>query len=228
MRGYASFLDDTELIYPSPDVLYEAKGRAGDEPWVSREDWQLRRNKAAYSRAWLVHHARVLPPAATPEVRASLMRTLTFMNDPIWREQDRTVLDLRQVALIETDDVQAVRGFLSPTPVGPSEQVEVTRYEPQRVELRARLDRPGLVILADTYYPGWHLTVDGQPAPVLRANRLMRGAAVSAGEHKLVYTYEPASFRFGAIVSAAGFIMLLALLWPRVGARSRPARVPQP
>ncbi len=220
VRGYASFLDQTELIYPMPDVLPGKRGLEGGESWIMSHDWQLRRNQAAYPRAWIVHHARVHPPASAPDVRASLMRTLAFMNDPIWRESDRTVLDLRQVALIETDDEQALRAFLSPTPVAPTESVEVFRYEPQRVELRAKLDRPGLVILADTYYPGWQLSIDGQPAPVLRANRLMRGAAVRAGEHTLLYTYEPASFRVGAVISAAGLIVLLGLLWPRTEGRS--------
>jgi hypothetical protein len=213
VRGFASFLDQTELIHPSPDVLHEQQDREGREPWAVRQDWQLRRNRAAYPRAWIVHHARIRPPATDPDARARLMRTLAFMNDPIWREPDRTVLDLHQVALIETDDAERLKEFLSPTPVGPLESIAVVKYEPQRVELRVRLDRPGLVILADTYYPGWRLTIDGQAAPILRADRLMRGAAVPTGEHTLVYTYQPDSFRLGAIVSAAGLIALAALAW---------------
>jgi hypothetical protein len=212
-RGFASLLDQTELIYPGPDLLQEQQDREGREPWAVRRDWQLLRNRAAYPRAWLVHHARLRPPSADPEARARLLRTMLFMNDPIWRQRDGTVLDLRQVALIETDDPERLRGFLAPTPVGPAESVAVVRYEPQRVELRARLDRPGLVILADTFYPGWHLTIDGRPAPILRANRVMRGAAVPAGEYTLVYTYQPLSFRVGAIVSAAGWIALMMLAW---------------
>ena len=80
-----------------------------------------------------------------------------------------------------------------------------------RVELRARLDDPGLVILADAFYPGWTLEIDGKPAPIYRANRAMRAAAVAAGIHSLVYRYKPASFRIGLAVSGAGLIVLLAL-----------------
>jgi uncharacterized membrane protein YfhO len=57
------------------------------------------------------------------------------------------------------------------------------------------------------------LTINGQIASFYRANRLMRGAAVPAGVHTLVYTYEPTSFRVGVIVSAAGVIALLVLAW---------------
>jgi hypothetical protein len=133
------------------------------------------------------------------------------MNDPIWREPGRPVLDLRQTALIETDDRDSLKGYLSRTEVGPSESVTVLKYEPQRVELRASMERPGLVILADVFYPGWRLRIDGKPAPILRANRMMRGAAVPAGDHTLIYTYEPDSFRIGAIVSLAGVIALMIL-----------------
>ena len=143
------------------------------------------------------------------------------MNDPIWSDAGRPVLDLRQTALIETNDKESLRAFLPGTAVGAAESVVVVKYEPQRVELSASLDRPGLVILADTYYPGWRLTIDGKPAPIFRANRMMRGAAVPAGEHTLVYTYEPASFRIGAIVSPAGAIVLLTLAWSSPSRRSR-------
>src|SRR5207302_10686953 len=112
-----------------------------------------------YTTLFRSHSARVRPPASDPETLAQRIRTLVYMDDPIWSERDRVVLDLRQTVMIETDDKENLKGFLSPTPVGPSESVAVVRYEPQRVELRATLDRPGLVILADTDYPGWHLTI---------------------------------------------------------------------
>jgi hypothetical protein len=215
-RGFASFLDKTELIHPDPDVLYERPSRPGREPWGLRHDWQLRRNLAAYPRAWLVHAAQVRSPASDPDSRAQRIRSLIYMNDPIWSERGRTVLDLRLTALIETNDKESLKGFLSRTVVGAEESVRVVEHKPQRVELRASLERPGLVILADAFYPGWRLTIDGKPAPIFRANRMMRGAAVPEGPHTLVYTYEPAPFRIGAILTLAGLVLLLALAgWSR-------------
>jgi hypothetical protein len=48
------------------------------------------------------------------------------------------------------------------------------------------------------------LTVDGRPAEILRANHLMRGVALDAGTHGLVFRYEPGSFRIGLVLSALG------------------------
>jgi hypothetical protein len=217
-RGYASFLNNTELIHPAASTLYETASTDARQTWALRYDWQLRRNRAAYPRAWVVHNAQVRPPAADSDTRARRLRTLIYLNDPIWKERGRPVFDARQAALIETDTADRLKGFLSRTPVGPSESVTIVRHHPQRVELLARLEQPGLVILADTYYPGWQLTIDGEPAPIFRANRMMRGAAVRAGEHRLVYSYRPQSFRLGAMISAATLILLLGLgCWFRFG-----------
>ena len=129
---------------------------------------------------------RFTAPVSDPVDRATLIRTLTFMNDPIWRESRQSVLDLRQVAVVETADREPLRKFISATPVGPSESVAIVKYDPQRVELRAMLDRPGLVILADIHYPGWRLTIDGKAARYLpsqsadaRGRRTVRRAFAS-------------------------------------------------
>ena len=70
------------------------------------------------------------------------------------------------------------------------------------------------MVLADLFDPGWHLTIDGTPAPIWRTNRMMRGAFVPAGGHTLVYTYRSDAFRVGAVVSMAGLIVLGGLVCP--------------
>jgi uncharacterized membrane protein YfhO len=89
--------------------------------------------------------------------------------------------------------------------------VTVSYPSPRRVEILAKLDSPGLVILSDTYYPGWTLTIDGQPAPIYKVNRIMRGAAVKEGEHRLVYLYDPQSFRIGKAITLAGLAAAVCL-----------------
>jgi uncharacterized membrane protein YfhO len=68
-----------------------------------------------------------------------------------------------------------------------------------------------VIVLAETYYPGWELTIDDQSAPTLRVNRMMRGAAVEAGSHRLVYTYRPRSFRLGMMVSLSALLVVSLL-----------------
>ncbi len=220
-RGYASFAFNSKVVFPK-------RARTGDEAererWNFTEDWQIVRNTAAYPRAWLVHAARVVSPIADVDSRSTMMREIVFANDPIWRDPRRPVHDPRAVAWLETDDRKALMGYIAPVPVQKGESVTVTRYEPQRVELKATLTRPGIVVLSDTYYPGWRLTIDGRPAPILRTNRMMRGAAVREGEHTLVYVYDPLSFRVGMAVTALALLALLVLLVRPINSwRNRPA-----
>ena len=176
------------------------------------EDFQILRNLDAYPRAWVVHEAR-FKPVINDLARASrreTMEEILFSNEPFWRDSQRTLFDPRRVAWIETDDPGSLSGYLvSGGPqAGESARVVVEESDPQRVVLDANLARPGLVILGEVFYPGWKLTIDGQAAPILRANRLMRGAAVKAGKHRLVYTYEPRSLQVGAAISLAGLVVL--------------------
>jgi hypothetical protein len=72
---------------------------------------------------------------------------------------------------------------------------------------------------------GWRLAIDDETAANFRAIRVMCGAAVPAGEHTQLYTYEPGSFRAGAIISTAGLIVLSILAWQSWRAPPAPPRV---
>jgi len=213
-RSYAAFLDQTEMIYPAPAALEGPAHRQDRERWLKTKDMQVRRNKAAFPRAWIVHGARLIRPLdeSHPAARDALLERLGFRNDPATADSLLPAADLKALAYIETDDPKRLASYLPGASIDPAESV-ATRYDGStRVVLEARLRQPGLIVLADTFDTGWRLTIDGRPAPVLRANLLMRAAFVTAGEHTLVYQYEPASVRVGALVSLAGLAALLGLV----------------
>jgi len=63
--------------------------------------------------------------------------------------------------------------------------------------------------------------VDGVEVPIQRADFAFRAVGVPAGEHVVEFRYEPASVRYGALLSLAGAIVLLALIATvRRGART--------
>lgn len=90
--------------------------------------------------------------------------------------------------------------------------------EAGRVAARVRLDASGYLVLSDACYPGWRATVDGEPAPILRANGFVRAVLLSPGEHTVEFTFAPASLVAGAACSAsalglwAAAAILLAVL----------------
>ena len=92
------------------------------------------------------------------------------------------------------------------------------------VEIEAELAHPGLVVLADAFYPGWVALVDGRPAPVIPTNHLFRGVPAPAGTHRIRFEYRPPSVAIGALASALGWIAIASLaLAARRRRRSSPS-----
>ncbi|MHB1560617.1 MAG: YfhO family protein [Isosphaeraceae bacterium] len=213
-RGYAAMILDSRPIYPVRGHKRGPEAEKANRDWVEHHDVQVYRNLNEHPRAWVVHSLRRMPPVTElrpGHERQVAMQEMLFCNDRIWNNPTRNVFDFHNIAWVDAEDYETLLGRTSGAPSRTSEAVKVRYPNPQRVELDVNLQTPGLVVLADIYYPGWKLTIDGKPAPIYRTNRIMRGAAVPNGPHHLVYSYDPPSFRIGAIVSAAGLLVLLAL-----------------
>jgi hypothetical protein len=84
--------------------------------------------------------------------------------------------------------------------------------DPDRIELDASLRRPGWVVLADTFYPGWTATIDGAAAPIHPADLLFRAVHMPAGDHHIVFAYAPGSFRLGVALASVGLAVCGFLL----------------
>jgi hypothetical protein len=118
--------------------------------------------------------------------------------------------DPRRVAIV-------AEGMENRTPTrGFHGEARVISRRADRVVVDAELSGPGLVVLVEAWRRGWSVQVDGQPAPLLRANVLFRAAAVPAGRHTVCFRYFPPLLGAGAAVSMAALLGLSLAL-----ARSR-------
>lgn len=94
-------------------------------------------------------------------------------------------------------------------PAGALESATIVADEPERVEVVADLASPGLLVLRDTWYPGWRARVDGAPADILRVDHAFRGVVLPAGQYRVVFEYAPSSVRVGPWLSGAGLVIAL-------------------
>jgi hypothetical protein len=93
-----------------------------------------------------------------------------------------------------------------------TDEVRLLSYEPERVIIEAHLGEPGYLVLTDAYYPGWHATLDGQPADILRADYYFRAVLLPEGEHRVEFVYDPLSLRLGVFLSGVDLICLIGCL----------------
>ncbi len=96
---------------------------------------------------------------------------------------------------------------------------------PDRVQLEVRARRAAVVVLLDSYDPGWRAWVDGQPARILRANVAFRAVPVPAGEHRVEMRYRPPALILGIALSVlTAAIALASAAAIALGRRRRRAR----
>jgi hypothetical protein len=107
--------------------------------------------------------------------------------------------DPRELAVVREPGVAAV---------GASGNVTIVTDEPRRVVLDVTADAEAVVVLSDSFAPGWRVRVDGKPAQAVEANHALRAVAVSAGRHEIEWQYSPASVHIGIILSITGVAVL--------------------
>lgn len=79
----------------------------------------------------------------------------------------------------------------------------------------------GQLVLLDTFYPGWYVTVDGHNEPIRAADAAFRAVAVQPGRHTVRFYYQPASVLVGGLISIAALLAIVACV---IGGRRRRSR----
>jgi hypothetical protein len=99
--------------------------------------------------------------------------------------------------------------------------VEFKSYRPRKISLAASTPRPAVLLINEKYDDNWHVTVDGQAAPVLRCNFIMRGVFLNPGSHTVEFAYtlpnKPLYVTLGAFILAillGGFLLVNGTLRP--------------
>lgn len=72
--------------------------------------------------------------------------------------------------------------------------IRLTSYTPNRLTYETNNAQDGIAVFSEIYYPdGWHVTIDGQPAELARADYILRTMYVPAGQHTIEMRFDPTS-----------------------------------
>ena len=144
--------------------------------------------------SWLYKIDRIVP-------RAYVVSKVTEEKNPLKildRLSSKEFNPLEEVILNEPVPTVGKRSFQG--------RAEILKYANSYVAIQASLNKPGVLVLTDSFYPGWRVYVDGKEQEILRANVFFRAVPLSAGEHIVEFRYEPRSFTIGLAISLATLI----------------------
>ena len=107
-------------------------------------------------------------------------------------------------------ELHETRGRVAFVDSQPPDAASLREYRANRITIDAESTTGGRLVLTDLSYPGWQVTIDGQPADPIEFEGMYRAVDLSPGRHSVVWTYEPRSVYWGAMISLAAMIGLAA------------------
>lgn len=126
---------------------------------------------------------------------------------------------LKKVAAASFDHRESV--ILEKAPPFPSAQEPMSKGEARVVQdnindltVEAELDRPGILVLADNYYPAWKAYLDGKPTEIIRANYIQRAVFLPAGRHQVRFKFENRLYQtslYISLLTIAGLVVIISV-----------------
>ncbi len=218
-----SFTADVEHVLPLPQRLLnnivEQHGLSG-EPLARL----LRLGSVSYAFLKRLPPAPGLAPVGSASNATTLPVAVYRVRDPLPRAY------LAPQAVVLPAGMPTIQRILSPEfdparqvvleearwpPAGAQEfagEAKLLRRDALHVEVTATTSVPAYLVLTDSFHPDWKVTVNGTPAPLLRANQIFRAVALPAGTHHVVFRYRPAALLWGAALTLATAIAIALLV----------------
>ncbi len=114
-------------------------------------------------------------------------------------------------------DLRDARLFVDGDDEDPLIQITERTFNIVRVEVGA-LSAPRVLAFIDADYPGWNVSVDGQPGKLLNVNNAFKGVELTEGEHSVEFAFRSPALRLGMVISIVGtYAILIGLFVAAVG-----------
>ena len=173
-------------------------------PAVAGNRWRWERSDSAFPRAYFAPG-----PILVSEGEGDTL---------LAHEQDALArligIDARAAVLLHGRAAEAALAALSnagQTAFEPYRPVPIASRTAHRLAVDVTLDRPGILVLNEPFFPGWRALDGAREIPVLRANVLFRALVLTPGEHHLALEFAPAPWRVGGWISGGAMLVTLGL-----------------
>ncbi len=165
----------------------------------------------AYPRAWVLHDVRVVDGEDHAfeflEARARRTDGAFIVN----------TFDPRREAVVEHHGKTTDRTLLAlqhgrtECNAGNRDRARIEDYAADSVTLRVEAACAGLLVLPDTYFPGWRATVNARDQTIYATDGAFRGVTVPKGPSRVEFRYEPRAFSAGIVLAVAALVAFVVI-----------------
>ncbi|MEW6610903.1 MAG: YfhO family protein [Patescibacteria group bacterium] len=118
-------------------------------------------------------------------------------------------------ATLMQSDYQAANAIVEYTTLPSLNAVQshaaITSSEEGSYTVRTSTDGSALLVLNESWYPGWRATIDGNDTQIIPVNLAFQGIVVPKGEHTVRFQFQSKTFFWGAMISGIGWLMIILL-----------------
>ncbi len=153
---------------------------------------QVQRNPGALGNAWFVNEVSIVPNADA-EINA--------LNNQVFDPKNIAIVDQRFAKQIVSDLDNKGSNII------------LTEYKPNYLKYSSNSLKDGIVIFSEIFYDkGWNAYINGELKPHFRANYVLRGMQIPAGNNLVEFKFEPLTYKIGERIALSSSIILLLLL----------------
>ena len=155
-------------------------------------------------------------PASLPLVNPDALGNVWFVEKPVFVENAN-----KEISLVRNFDPSKeatidnrFKDQISKTayPVLENEKIELVSYQPDELHYKYSASEEKLAVFSEIYYPaGWKCYIDNKESKYFRADYVLRGMIVPAGDHEIKFVFKPASYYVGNKISLASSVLLILL-----------------
>jgi hypothetical protein len=199
-----------ELIYARLDRL-----EGNREDLLKQNTIKLYRNKSSFQRAWLVRDFKVMD---SKEMLLMMIGKDFRPDREVLLEEGPPHPDPLHSGLARFVE----RGRGERDRVRGNREVEFISESNNKLSLKVEAETESILVLSDTYYPGWKVFVNGKEEKILRANYNFRAVPLNKGVHQIEFRYDPVSFKLGAGLTVVGIISCIIIGWSSRRRKNQP------
>lgn len=163
---------------------------------------RVQRNTAALGNAWFVSNLQMV---------GSNEEEINALSD----------FDPLQTAFVHDE----FANYLPTNSFAKSGQISLKSYAPNKLVYNSQSTSDQFAVFSEVWYgpgKGWKSYIDGNPVDHIRVNYILRGMNIPAGNHEIVFEFEPDSLEKGTLISRICSLLILLMLGFYLWDKSRP------
>ena len=168
---------------------------------------KLYRHKNPLPRAWLVKDLRVMD---SKTILSAITRKDFYPQKEVLFDE-------------ENGEIPSPGGPSYATGPMSSDRVEFISESNNRVRLQVTTAEKAMLVLSDTYFPGWKARVNDKEQKIYRVNYTFRGLSLGPGTHSIEFIYDPLSVKLGAWITFVGILGCLLIVRINRKRKNRPS-----